>query len=130
MLNASVEFDLAKHWSLSIPIYYSAVNYFVSTIKFRTLATQPEVRYWFNENNKKLFLGAHFGVSSYNLAVNGEKRYQDHDGKSPILGGGVSIGYRMPISKNERWNVEFTIGAGAYHLHYDTFYNTKNGKLI
>lgn len=128
--NVGVEIDLAKYLSLSVPVYYSAWNYFTSTVKFRTLAVQPELRFWFNEKNQNFFLGAHFGYAQYNLAIEGEYRYQDHDGKSPLLGGGISLGYRMPMSKNNRWHVEFAIGAGVYNLHYDRFYNVDNGKLV
>lgn len=128
--NAGVEVDLAPHWSFTLPVYYSAWDYFKSTIKFRTFAVQPEFRYWFSENNHKFFIGAHFGYAQYNIAVDGNYRYQDHDGKSPAIGGGVSVGYRMPISKNDKWHIEFTLGAGAYRLHYDRFYNVNNGKLM
>lgn len=131
IMNIGAELDFAKHWSLSIPIYYAAHNYFKPTIKFRTLATQPEIRYYIKENNTGFFAGAHFGVASYNIAVNGDKRYQDHAGKCPALGGGVSIGYRMPLSKKrDNWQIEFVVGAGAYSLYYDTFYNVENGRLI
>jgi hypothetical protein len=34
------------------------------------------------------------------------------------------------MSKNNRWHVEFAIGAGGYNLHYDRFYNVDNGKLV
>ena len=126
MTNAAAEIDLAKHWSFALPVTYSAWNYFTSTVKLRTLAVQPEYRYWFNENNQKFFVGAHFGYAQYNVAVDGNYRYQDHDGKSPALGGGISVGYRMPISKNDKWHVEFTLGAGVYSLYYDKFHNTPN----
>ena len=128
MTNAAAEIDLAKHWSFALPVTYSAWNYFTSTVKFRTLAVQPEFRYWFNENNQKFFIGAHFGYAQYNVAVDGNYRYQDHDGKSPALGGGISVGYRMPISKSDKWHIEFSLGAGVYSLHYDKFYNTPNTK--
>ena len=126
MTNAAAEIDLAKHWSFALPVTYSAWNYFTSTVKFRTLSVQSEFRYWFNENNQKFFVGAHFGYAQYNVAVDGNYRYQDHDGKSPALGGGISVGYRMPISKNDKWHVEFTLGTGVYSLYYDKFHNTPN----
>lgn len=128
--NIGAEVDLAKHWSFAVPVYYSALNYFTSTIKFRTLAVQPEFRYWFKEDNQRFFVGAHFGYAQYNVAVDGDYRIQDHNGTSPALGGGISVGYRMPISKNNRWHIEFTLGAGVYGLHYDKFYNVNNGKLV
>ena len=128
--NLGCEIDIAKHFSIAVPIYYSALNYFTETIKFRTLATQPEIRYWTNQNNNGLFFGVHGGVAQYNIAVDGDLRYQDHDGTSPALGGGIGLGYRMPISDDNRWHIEFAIGAGIYRLHYDTFHNVHNGKLI
>lgn len=131
--NAAVEIDLCKHWSFNLPVYYSAWDYFSETIKFRTLAVQPEIRYWFSEKNLRndgWYLGAHFGLAYYNIATNGEYRTQDHDGTSPALGGGLAVGYRMPISKNNRWKMEISIGAGAYKLHHDKFRNYHNGLLV
>lgn len=122
--NVAAEIDIAKHWSVSIPVNYSAWNYFVTTVKFRTFAINPEVRYWFSENNDDFFIGAHFGFAYYNFAFNGDYRYQDHYCETPAVGGGLSVGYRMPISKNNRWQMEFSVGAGIYPLHYDVFYNT------
>lgn len=131
LTNAAVEFDFAKHWSLSVPIYYAAYNYFTPTIKFRTLSVQPEVRYWLKENNTGFFAGAHLGVGSFNVAVDGDIRYQDRDGKRPAFGGGISVGYRVPLPKKyDKWNIEFTVGAGVYSLRYDTFYNVENGRFI
>ena len=93
------------------------------------LGFQPEVRYWFSPENRGWFLGAHFGCAWYNIAVGGAWRYQDHDGDSPALGGGISVGYRLPLSRNGRWNMDFSIGAGAYSVHYDMFHNEPDGLL-
>ena len=131
--NAAVEIDLCKHWSFNLPVYYSAWDYFSETVKFRTFAVQPEIRYWFStkENrNNGWFAGGHFGLAYYNIATNGEYRTQDHDGTSPALGGGLAVGYRMPISKNNRWKMEFSIGAGVYKLHHDKFRNYHNELLV
>ena len=131
--NVAAEIDLAKHWSFTLPVYYSAWDYFKSTIKFRTFAVQPEFRYWLSEENDGFFGGAHFGLAYYNFAFDGDYRYQDHNRETPAIGGGVSIGYRLPISKNNRWKVEFSLGAGVYSRHYDKFHNTprtKDGLMI
>ena len=124
--NVAVEIDLSQRLSLNIPVYYSAWNYFSGTTKFRILAAQPELRYW-PTRNRRLFAGVHFGVASYNFALGGKWRIQDHDGTAPALGGGVSVGYRMPLGRSDRWNVEFSLGAGAYRLHYDKFHNESGG---
>ena len=131
--NVAAEIDLAKHWSFTLPVYYSAWDYFKSTIKFRTFALQPEFRYWLSEENDGFFGGVHFGLAYYNFAFDGDYRYQDHNRETPAIGGGVSVGYRMPISKNNRWRVEFSLGAGVYSNHYDKFHNTprtKDGLMI
>ena len=128
--NIAIEADLAKHWSVTLPVYYSALNYMTSTIKFRALTIQPEVRYWFSQENKGWFGGTHLGLCWFNYAKNEELRYQDHEGKSPAWGGGFSFGYRMPISRNQRWSLEFALGAGIYDAHYDTFHNVPNGKKM
>lgn len=126
--NVAAEIDLAKHWSFTLPVYYSAWDYFKTTIKFRTFSVQPEFRYWLSENNDGCFAGAHFGLAYYNFAFDGDYRYQDHNRETPSIGGGLSIGYRLPISRNNRWWVEFSLGAGIYSRHYDKFHNTPNTK--
>lgn len=126
--NAAVEADITDNLSFQLPVYYSALNYFTSTVKFRTFAVQPELRWNFTRPNG-LFVGAHFGLAYFNLAADGNWRIQTHDGNKPLIGGGLSVGYRLPISKDKRWNVEFVLGAGAYRFHYDKFYNEPNGAL-
>ena len=42
--NVAAEIDLTKHWSFTLPVYYSAWDYFKTTIKFRTFSVQPEFR--------------------------------------------------------------------------------------
>ena len=123
--NAGVEVDLAPHWSFTLPVYYSAWDYFKSTIKFRTFAVQPEFRYWFHPENDGWFLGAHFGLAYFNFAFDGEYRYQDHNRETPSMGGGVAVGYRTHLSKNKRWKLEFAMGGGVYSVDYDKFHNTK-----
>lgn len=130
--NVGVEFDLGRYMSVNVPVYYSAVDYFSSKIKFRNLSTQPELRIWPKTNKKGLYIGAHVGFGYYNFAFNSKYRYQDYQGKTPTIGGGLSLGYRLPISRDRRWNVEFALGAGVYPIHYDVFHNVddvKDGQL-
>lgn len=124
--NIAAEIDMAEHWSFSLPVYYSGWDYFKTTIKFRTFAIQPEFRYWFSRLNDGLFAGVHVGLGYYNLATNGKYRYQDLNRETPAIGTGINIGYRIPIGKGNHWRVEFSVGAGAYKVHYDIFHNTPN----
>lgn len=129
LANIAVEFDCAPHWSVQLPIYYSGFNYFTSRRKFRTFAIIPEARYWFRSDNQGWFAGAHLGMAYYNIALGGTTRYQDHDGNSPALGGGLDFGYRLRLGATRRWRLEFSLGAGVYHLDYDEFRNCHNGLL-
>ena len=125
--NAAIEIDLSPRWSFALPVYYSAWNYTSHTLKFRTFTVQPEIRYWLADNDG-WYIGAHLGMSYYNLAWDGDYRIQDHNRATPALGGGLGVGYRMPISK--RWKMEFALGGGVYDLHYDKFHNQHNGLLV
>lgn len=131
MANLAVETDFAPHWSVTLPVYYSGVDWFKSTIKFRNFTLQPELRYWFSLreydgylHNAGFFLGAHLEMSYFNFAFDGKYRFQDYRGRTPALGGGLGFGYRMPLSRNQRWKLELSAGAGAYRLDYSLFDNT------
>lgn len=129
MVNAAVEFDLAPHWSLTIPVYWSPFNYVHSDRKYRLLVAQPEARYWPRRQNSGFFIGAHVGGGYYNFAFGGENRYQDHDRNSPAYGGGISVGYRFRFTRSQRWLMEVTVGGGVYRLDYDIFDNVHNGLI-
>ena len=128
--NVAIELDLSPHWSVALPVYYSGWDYFSHDRKYRTFTVQPEIRYWLKENDG-FFFGAHLGLAYYNFAWKGnDYRIQDKDKKTPALGGGLSAGYRLPISKNNRWKMEFSVGAGVYDLEYNKFHNQRNGFMV
>lgn len=128
VLNGGVEFQVADHFSLGLTAFYSGLDWFDETRKFRTLAFQPEARYWFRNDLHGLFLGLHGTLGWYNVAWGGEYRYQDN---RPSLGGGLDVGYKFRLGKdsNSPWGLELGLGAGVLPLHYDMFYNVNNGRL-
>lgn len=126
-INIAAEIDLAPHWSLAIPFYYSGgFDYFKSTLKFRGIVLQPEARYYL-KGNDGFYVGAHLGLGWYNFALGGEFRIQDHKGRTPAYGGGLGLGYAMNFKKNPRWGMEFALGGGVYKAKYDVFFNENNG---
>ena len=129
-INAAVEYDLAPHWSVAIPLYYSGFNYFTRKLKFRTFSVVPEIRWWPQKNNTGFFLNAHFGMSLFNYAKGGEWRYQTYKGRTPALGGGVGLGYRWFFCHDHRWSMEAGIGAGVYSLDYSIFRNIPDGEIV
>ena len=128
MTNFGGEVDVAKHWSVSLSLYYSGWNYFTYKVKFRTFTIQPEARYWFAEQNDGWFVGAHLGLGWFNFATGGEYRIQDHDRRTPAIGGGINGGYRLLLT--DRCKMEFSLGVGVYAVNYDKFINEPNGKLV
>ena len=126
-LNIAAEIDLAEHWSVALPFYYSGgFNYFKETVKFRGIVVQPEARYYF-KGNEGFYMGAHLGLGWFNYALDGEYRIQDYKGRRPAMGGGLGFGYSRSFKKNTNWGIEFALGAGAYDVKYDKFYNEPNG---
>lgn len=126
-VNIALEADLAEHWSFALPVYWSGWDYFSSTHKYRTFAVQPELRYWPKRSNRGFFAGAHFGLAYYNCAFGGKYRYQDHNGDTPALGGGICVGWRTDFGHRRAWCIEASVGGGVYRLDYDLFYNRPNG---
>lgn len=126
--NLALEKDLDNGFSLALPVYYSGVNYFSSRVKFRTLAFQPELRYWFNRSYYNFYCGVHAGIGWYNIATGNGWRIQDKDGSTPSIGGGFAAGYRTP-QFGGRWHVEFALGAGVYNAEYEKFHNEYNGQV-
>lgn len=127
--NAAVEYDFAERWSVALPIYYSGLNYFTRTLKFRTLTIQPEVRYWFAPGHKGWFAGAHLGVGYFNYATPGHRRVQDHAGRNPAYGGGIAGGWRFDLGSSGHWQMELSAGVGVYRAYYDKYVNTTNGPM-
>lgn len=129
--NAAGEYDFACRWSAALSVYYSAWNYATSTRKFRTFIFRPELRYWLGSDHRGIFVDGHLSMVSYNFARKGwHYRIQDVGGDHPALGGGVGVGWRMPLSRNGRWSAEAQIGAGCYALKYDRFENRPDGPLV
>lgn len=127
--NLGVGYDFACNWSAMLSVHYSAVNYGSARRKFRTFMLRPEVRWWTNTAGKGLFVDAHLGLAYYNVALkHWDYRVQDAGGKTPALGGGLGVGYRLRL--HNHWAIEAQIGAGLYRLKYDRFENRPGGALV
>ena len=124
--NIAAEYYFAENWSINLPFYYSGLDYFKNTLKFRVCTIQPEVRYHIPSVDG-FFVGAHLGLGWFNMALDGKYRVQDADGKRPAIGGGLGLGYKMQFKKTPNWGVEFSIGGGVYDVKYDLLYNEANG---
>lgn len=121
MLNVAADLQVGPHFSLELPLLWCPW-YVTDRHAVRTFTLQPEARYWLSKPGTGHFIGLHAHISWFNVKWNGN-RYQDPD--RPLLGGGISYGYLLPLGS--RWGAEFTLGAGYANLKYDTYYNIDNG---
>lgn len=129
--NGKGEWDFDSRWSAALSLHYSSLNYFTSKRKFRTFIIRPEVRYWIGGNHNGVFIDGHLQMAAYNFALTGWRyRIQDLEGKTPALGGGLGVGYRLPVGNSGRWALEGQIGAGVYRLKYGRYENRINGPLV
>lgn len=122
--NLAVEVQVHEKITVDFPVMWS-----ISDIErehaVRGIAFQPEGRWWLKEAGTGHFFGLHAHAAWFNLKWE-DNRYQT--GKRPLLGAGISYGYKLPLSAH--WGAEFNIGAGYANMKYDTFYNIENGAQL
>lgn len=129
--NLAFEFEMGRHMSVSLPVYYSAWDWFMPQTKFRVVGTQPELRFWFRDSFSGPFIALHGTVAWYNVALpNAEYRIQDRNGTTPAYGAGLNLGWKFRLDRNrrDRWGLELSAGGGWLHLDYDLFYNVEGGR--
>lgn len=122
--NLAFEMQLSKHISVELPVMFSGWD-ISSEHAVRTFAVQPEGRWWLKKAGTGHFFGVHAHMALFNVKWD-ENRYQSTD--RPLLGAGISYGYKLPFSRH--WGAEFTLGAGYANMKYNTYYNIDNGALI
>lgn len=121
--NLGAEFTIEKHWSLSLDVLYCPWK-LSDKFSVKTVSILPEGRYWLKDNNKGSFFNLHLNVAWFNVRAN-QNRYQDRG--RPLLGAGIGYGYRLGL--NDKWGIEFEIGAGVSNTKYERYHNVANGAL-
>ncbi len=130
MLNAGVEYQVNKHWTLQSEVFISPWKSFMG--KYALLCMLGfEGRYYFKESFKHFYVGANFSMAAYKL-----QKYDywgDQLSTSTYLGqdypsnwyyqtgfaffGGATLGYQWQI--NDHWNIDLFLRGG----HVEGFYN-------
>lgn len=117
--NLGVEVQPLDHWSISVPVYFTAFNWWYGNRKVRVLATQPEVRYWLRDDLSGVFFNVHGAVASFDIAPGGNFRYES--GKTPMWDAGIGIGIKKNLG-DSRWGLEAGLGLGYVKGKYDYYY--------
>lgn len=126
--NLGFELGFADHFSFNLPVAFSPYTV-KDDWRLRVLALQPEFRWWIRQTHKGLFLGLHGHMAYYNISTVSDKlvRIQDRDGRHPLFGGGLNLGYGFEMGKKKNWGIELSAGGGYARLDYDKFHNLENG---
>lgn len=118
--NVGVEFYLGKNYSLSANWMYSWWKKHTWHWFWRTYGGDIEVRKWFGEKaQEKPLQGWHAGVYTQMITYDFETGGRGYLGDRWTWGGGVSIGYSMPIKR--RLNLDFTLGLGYLGGEYKEY---------
>jgi len=80
----------------------------------------PEVR-WYMLESKRFYLGLGANVGEYNIykSMIGSMFPKDTGYQGKLYGGGLTVGYQLPLSKS--FAVDFNLGLGYTHFEYDSF---------
>lgn len=124
ILNLAYEFQVAKHWTVEIPVIWSLWDW-KDTRGIRTVAVQPGAKYWFSRPGNGSAVGADFDLLWYNVRWNGS-RYQVEG--HPAMGASILYAYTLNIGRG--WKAEFSLGVGYINSRYNKYYNIENGALI
>lgn len=121
--NLGVEVGLTKNLTLDVIGNYNPFE-FSDNKMWKHWLVQPELRYWFCERFSRAFIGVHAhaghaNIGNLKLPFDLYHRLDDIRKEGDFYGGGLSIGYQLPLAK--RWNMEFSVGGGYAYIKYDKF---------
>jgi len=80
----------------------------------------PEAR-WYMGGAKRFYLGLGGNYSEYNIykGMIGGMFPDDTGYQGKLYGGGLTVGYQLPLSKS--FGIDFNLGLGYTHFEYDSF---------
>lgn len=125
VMNIGAEIQATPKLSVEIPVIWSLWDW-KSDFGLRTVAIQPEVRYWFGRIGTGHALCVNIGVALYNFRHD-RYRYQN-PAYRPMLS--IGVGYAYSLTLTDRWNLEFSVAAGYVNTRYKRYYNIENGAKI
>ncbi|MDR1156626.1 MAG: DUF3575 domain-containing protein [Bacteroidales bacterium] len=117
MPNLGIEWKPSNRTGILLNGAYSHWAWNSESKQHRTWLVQPEIRRYFGES-RRWFAGIEGHAAEFNFKF-GDTGYQ---GKA--FGGGITGGYRMPLSNCFDW--DFSLGLGYTRLEYDSYYRSNN----
>lgn len=133
MLNAGVEYQLNKKWTLQGDVFISPWKSFAGKYA-QVYMIGFDGRYYFNEAFKHWYVGGNISftryiMQKYNYWSNKPTQYTPEspiypasdlyqDGFSLLIG--ATVGYQFELSKN--WNMDLYVGGGSVQSYYKGYH--------
>lgn len=106
------------HYTYNLGVTWGTNRKWSSQEFFQWRDIQIEMRRYFKGNGS--FVGPYLGVyaqgGKYGIGLNREKGWQGEGG-----GGGISLGYVMPLNRKGNLRLEFMVAGGLYVTRYDPY---------
>ncbi len=117
-MNLGFEVRVSPRWTMELMGYYNPWSW-SDNRKWKTIAVQPEFRYWLCDPFAGHFLGVHAQWSHYNVGNLPFGSLKNNRYQGDLAGAGLSYGYSWFLGK--RWALEATIGVGYNYMWYQRF---------
>ncbi|MBR8760434.1 DUF3575 domain-containing protein [Porphyromonas levii] len=122
-LNGDVSMTLNRNLSAHADV--SINPWRIEKFRIQHFMVRPQIRYWLSESYRGWFFGAHGVFAGYHLGI---PRYMRYKVKGIAVGGGVDVGYQLPLSP--RWNLEFALGGSVLWTDYFRSECKNCGKIL
>ena len=139
-----LEFQLGNSFSFDVQGWWMLYNVLARSADYCTFyGVSPELRWWPSRQSMKngVFIGAYGVYSRYSMKWSDSLVYQNISGSiwdgilddsmdvSPAWSAGLSLGYALGFGVDDRWGVEFVVGAGYLSTAHDVCSLASGGAL-
>ena len=134
--NIGIEVGIAPKWTIDVSGQFNAWN-LSHMRRWKHVAMQPEVRYWFCDRFSGHFVGMHLHGGWYNIGgFDGKinmlgtdaRKLKDSRYQGWFAGAGIAYGYAWILGRH--WNLEAELGFGYSFTKYDRFRCAGCGKKV
>ena len=134
--NIGIEVGMAPKWTIDVSGQFNAWT-LSHMRRWKHVAMQPEVRYWFCDRFSGHFIGMHVHGGWYNIGgFDGKinmlgtdaRKLKDSRFQGWFAGAGVAYGYALILGRH--WNLEAELGFGYSFTKYERFSCVGCGKKV
>lgn len=117
-MNLAVELRVSPKHTIELSGSYNPFSW-PDNRKWKSIAVQPEFRYWVFDPFAGHFIGVHMHWAHYNFGNLPFGSLKNNRYQGDLYGAGFSYGYSWYLGK--RWALEATVGVGYAYMEYQRF---------